>query len=302
MERLRAAIEQARKTRNEEPSVKRENRTTDALQAPVEGDTKGRSRTRAIGDAGVAGSGAFANAEVAAHWANLQSVKLKPGRLRRQRLVGDQAKGQERAAFDMLRTRLLTQMQKENWRRVAVTSPAMACGKSTATLNLALSLSRMPEIKTIVFETDMRRPSMARMLGLRGEQSVFDVLSGKAEFSEQAVRIADNVAVSINHGVTRNPAEILHSPRAASLLKLIEEAYQPDVVIFDMPPMMQSDDALGFLKNVDCAILIALAESTTLEQVDFCETEIAAHTNVAGVVLNRCRFAGGGYGYGYGDY
>jgi protein-tyrosine kinase len=36
-------------------------------------------------------------------------------------------------------------------------------------------------------------------------------------------------------------------------------------------------------------MMLAKAESTTVAQIDFCEKEIAEHTNVLGVVLNQCR-------------
>ena len=56
---------------------------------------------------------------------------------------------------------------------------------------------------------------------------------------------------------------------------------------------------------VDCALLIARAEVTTVAQIDACEREIAEQTNVLGVVLNQYRHeddtTGYGYGYGYGQ-
>lgn len=303
MERLRAAIEQARKTRAEGgASVHDIKDVVPEAKAPApktNGSPNGEARNGTEGKI----NAAPVPSDVHAAWEALEEVQLKPRRMRRNRLVME-GKGEERGAFDMLRTRLLTMLQKENWRRVAVTSPTMACGKSTTTLNLALALSRMPDVRTIVIEADMRRPSMAKMLGVKGEHSVFDLFAGRANFSEMAVRIGSNVALAMNHGVARNPAELLHGQSTPALLRMIEETYQPDVVLFDMPPMLQSDDALGFVQNVDCAVLIALAESTTLSQVDVCEAELAQHTNVAGVVLNRCRYTGAGYGYayGYGEY
>ena len=304
MERLRAAIEQARKTREEGGANVHELSSAVAeAPAPAAPTRNGSANGNAVKGVEAPVAAPQPRGDVQAHWDALEKIQLKPARMRRNRLVMD-GKTPERGAFDMLRTRLLTMMQKENWRRVAVTSPTMACGKSTTTLNLALALSRMPDIRTIVIETDMRRPSMAKMLGVKGEHSVFDLFAGRANFSEMAVRIGSNVALAMNHGVARNPAELLHGQSTPALLRMIEETYQPDVVLFDMPPMLQSDDALGFIQNVDCAVLIALAESTTLSQVDVCEAELAQHTNVAGVVLNRCRYTGAGYGYayGYGDY
>jgi hypothetical protein len=65
--------------------------------------------------------------------------------------------------------------------------------------------------------------------------------------------------------------------------------------------MLAGDDAIGFLHNVDCALLVAAAGSTTIAQVDACERDIAAHTNVLGVTLNKCRYLDKDQAYGY-DY
>ncbi|MEM8849563.1 MAG: chromosome partitioning ATPase-like protein, partial [Pseudomonadota bacterium] len=73
-------------------------------------------------------------------------------------------------------------------------------------------------------------------------------------------------------------------------------------LLFDLPPLMVSDDALAFLPLADCALMIAAAEQSSLRQVDNCEKEIAAQTAMLGVVLNRCAQPGPGYGYGYGSY
>jgi len=70
-------------------------------------------------------------------------------------------------------------------------------------------------------------------------------------------------------------------------------------VLFDMPPLLAGDDALAFIGHVDCVLLVAAAETSTIEEVDTCERELAAHTNVLGVVLNKCRYPDRQYGYSY---
>ena len=73
--------------------------------------------------------------------------------------------GAEAMAFDALRTKILQQMRANGWRRVAITSPGAACGKSTVALNLAFSLARQPDMRAILLDLDLRRPSLARMVG-----------------------------------------------------------------------------------------------------------------------------------------
>ena len=75
-------------------------------------------------------------------------------------------------------------------------------------------------------------------------------------------------------------------------------------MLFDMPPLLVSDDTIAFLDQVDCVLMIAAAEESTMGEIDRCGKELARHTQVLGVVLNKCRFMDRdeGYDYDYGDY
>ena len=53
---------------------------------------------------------------------------------------------------------------------------------------------------------------------------------------------------------------------------------------------------------MDCALIIAAAESTTISEIDRCERDLAGRTNVVGVVLNKARYMEKSDGYGYGYY
>lgn len=226
---------------------------------------------------------------LAAHWSALPGFAPAPGLLARGHVVTAVA-GKEAAPFDLMRTRLLQQMRANNWRRVAITSPGPACGKSTIALNLAMSLARQSDLRTVLTEMDMRRPSLARMLGLRAPQSFARVLEGLEPFATQAVRIGENLAISTCHAPHPRPAELLHSPSVATALDRIEAEYAPSIFIFDMPPMFVSDDTMAVMGKMDCVLIIAAAESTKIKEIDRCERELAAQTNVLGVVLNKCRY------------
>ena len=95
---------------------------------------------------------------------------------------------------------------------------------------------------------------------------------------------------------------MLHSAKGRDVLADIEARWRPDITIFDMSPMLASDDNVGFMGNVDCALLVAAAESTSLQNIDICEKELAQLTNVLGVILNKCRYADSSAGYGYEPY
>jgi protein-tyrosine kinase len=243
-----------------------------------------------------------ASAEVMARWLALTEFEPKPSLMRRNHIIGyfsGREGGQEGGVIDMMRTRVLQEMKRNGWRRLAITSPNPGCGKTTTCLNLAFSLGRQGNQRTIVAELDMRRPGMAKMLGLRRSNSLSRVLEGKGDLAETLVRYGDNLAFGTNAGSARNPAELLQSTEITEALTRIEAEYDPTVILCDMPPMLMSDDMLAFAPNVDCVLLLAAAETTTMDDLDTCERELAAHTNVLGVVLNKCRYTDPSYGYGY---
>jgi Mrp family chromosome partitioning ATPase len=115
------------------------------------------------------------------------------------------------------------------------------------------------------------------------------MLSGGTTLAEQALRYRQNVAVAAAHKVSSDPTSLLTSKAVHDTLAEIETAYSPDMMIFDLPPLLVGDDTRSILKDVDCALLVVRSEVTTVSQIDTCEREIAEHTNMLGLVLNQCR-------------
>ncbi len=293
MERIQSAIEKARAERRSVLSQ-------DGGQGGDRGESRnaGQSAAAPAAEPAAAPAATPASSAAPALWAALTPFVPDPRLLVRNRIVAAEG-GREAVPFDVMRTRLLQQMRANNWRRVAITSPTAACGKSMIALNLAFALARQPDIRTLLCELDLRRPSLSATIGLREPLNFARVIEGRAPFADHARRVGDNLGLALNRGPVKNPAELLHSPTVAEALDRIEADYDPTLMIFDMPPLLVSDDALAFLGQVDCAILVAAAEVTTIKEIDTCERELAAQTNVLGVVLNKCRYTGPDYGYDY---
>ena len=276
MERLQAAINKARNNQGETA------RTTRARPVPAQ-----------------------PRDDTSEAWEALPEAQLAPKLLRRNRIVTSEA-GPEATPFDMLRTRTLRHMQEQGWRRLAITSPTPACGKSTVTLNLALSIARQSAAKAIEIEMDMRRPSQNQLLGLRGQRDqngpgVPELLTGDASFADVGFRYGPGLALATGNAPVANASDILLDDRIGQTLDAIEQAYQPQLMLFDMPPLLVSDDTMAFMRHVDCVLIVAAAERSSVSEIDRCERELASQTNVLGVVLNKSRFSTGEYG-GYGDY
>jgi len=190
-------------------------------------------------------------------------------------------------------------MQTNGWRRLAITSPGPASGKSTISLNLGYSLTLQPSTHVILCEMDLRKPSLRRILGASPEYDFAKVVNGTAAFADQALRLRPNFAVAAARSSVDHSAELLQDAALAETLNRIEAEYDPTLMIFDMPPLQVCDDTMAFVDKVDCVLIVAGAESTKINDLDQCERELAARTNILGIVLNKCRYGGSEQSYDY---
>lgn len=275
MEKLQAALQKAREKREA------------AGGAPTDRSQAVRGRT--------------SDGDIAERWAQIAPLEVNERKLIRRRLVALRG-GAVATPFDVLRTKVLQLMGANGWRRLIVTSPSPGSGKTTTSANLAIALARQKDLRVILMDLDMRRPALAKLIGHKAETSADAVLEGKVEFAKQARRLGDNLALSMNYVSARDPSDLFLRSRTSEAIDRIEAEFRPDIMLFDMPPMMVNDDTSAFVRNADCALIVAEAEVSTVGQIDTCEKELAERTNVLGVVLNKCRFANEGYGNYYYNY
>ena len=224
----------------------------------------------------------------AAHWSQLMPYEPNPDHLQRHRILTLNADPASNP-FDVLRTKVFLLMKQNGWKRLAITSPNKACGKTTTACNLAIGLSRQRENRTMLFDMDLRRPRISDMLGRRPQHGIKAMLTGEVPPEDQMLCLRGNVALSLNTAAVPDSTQLMMADRTGDTLDRIQQSFDPDIMIFDLPPMFAADDTRAFLKNVDCAMIVARAEHTKTSQLDQCEREVAEQTNVLGVVLNNCR-------------
>ena len=192
-------------------------------------------------------------------------------------------------ATDALRTQVLQTLKAKNWRRVAMSAPTSGCGTTFTALNLALSISAIPDVRTLLVDLNQRAPGLAGALDCNPVLSASDLLQGKVSYLEYLRRYGDNLAVGLTGAVPPNPAEILQGAGAAEILDEMTGYLAPDVELFDMPPMLEYDDLAGFLPQVDAVLLVADGTRTQARQIARCERLLEGRAPLLGVVLNRGR-------------
>lgn len=201
-------------------------------------------------------------------------------------------------AFDILRTRLLRGLAEKGWKRIAVTSPTHGCGKSFVATNLALSLARRPASRTVLIDLDLRRPEIAKVLGIHEDRALGEFLSGEQPLEGVFRRYGRTLALGLNGEPIEKASETLHDPDTVSALAAMVEQLDPEVVIYDLPPALVNDDVLALGPCIDAVLLVTDGTKTSPAEINTCEKLFEGRIPLLGVVLNRAQdFNAGRYRY-----
>lgn len=232
---------------------------------------------------------------LALHWNSLPAVT--PGL--RGRILGDvplvsvHRDHPASRAFDLLRTRLLHTLKANGWHRIAIAGPTPGCGATFTAVNLALSLARVPRSRTVLMDLNLRDPGVADAMELEAPGPMRAFLRGEVEMADHMLRVGDTLALGLTPGPDVDAAEILHDRKTAEVLDLTAARLSPDVVLYDLPPVLAHDDLTAFLPQVDGVLLVADGTRTLARHIEQCERVFDGQTRVLGVILNRGREPGG---------
>jgi len=185
---------------------------------------------------------------------------------------------------------LLKDSRDQQWTSVGITSPTSGGGKATVAANLAISLTKHADIRVAIIDLDLRQPRVAAIFGHIGLYSTAQFLQGECSLHDFLVRIGDNLAIGASPDASSYPAELLHGHSTVQMLGRVRNELKPDMVIYNLPSLLESDDCLGMLPLVDTALLVVGAEHDTVSDIDASERELQARTKLLGVVLNKCRY------------
>ncbi len=208
-------------------------------------------------------------------------------------------------AYRVLRTNLQFAAVDRPLDTLLVTSPAPSEGKSMTIANLAAALAQAGQ-KVIIVDTDLHRPRLHKVFGLRNNLGVTTALLQEHPNIDGLLQetTLPNLRVLTAGPLPPNPAELLGSQRMAELMATLKN--ESDIVLFDSPPVTALSDTAILSTQMDGVLLVIDAGKT---RRDIAKRAIEAlnrvNAHVIGVLLNRMPMQGGGgyyYYYQYGDY
>ena len=192
-------------------------------------------------------------------------------------------------AFDMLRSRLLQGLGGDSGSRIAITSPTHGCGKSFVALNLAFSLARRAQSRAALVDLDLRRPTIAGLLGAMDIPPLAGFLTGEQPLEMPFRRLGKTLALGLNGQPVAGASDLLHHPAAGSALASIQDRLAPEVTLYDLPPALVCDDVMAMAGLVDGVLLVADGTRSAAADIRTCERLFEGRLPLLGVVLNRAQ-------------
>ena len=217
--------------------------------------------------------------------------------LEKNRIIAAGSADPAAAAYRLLRTQVLQRMEKNGWRSLAILSPGNAAGKTTTAINLAISLANDQMHTVLLVDFDLKRPTIAKRLGIVPETGSDDVLRGSARVADclHHPKGFDRLVVLPARDCLEQSSEALAGPSCRQLVEELRNRYPDRIIIFDLPPILGADDALAFSPLVECG-LIVVAEGSTQRDDVLRSMELMRNLPIVGTVLNRAHDVTSAYG------
>lgn len=164
--------------------------------------------------------------------------------------------------FRQLRTHLRSTNNAGGTQTVVVSSSIPREGKTSIAMNLAIMLAESGT-RVLLVDADLRRPRVAKYLGLEGSVGLSGVLSHTVELEDaiQKWGAGGKLHVLASGRPAPNPSELLGSPTMEKLISRFESDYE--VVVIDTPPLLPVTDPAVLGSKASGVMLVVSADGRT---------------------------------------
>lgn len=217
-------------------------------------------------------------------------LNLSDEELKSRHLVAGLAHDSRSEPYRQLRSQILKKMRDEGWRSLAITSPTHGNGKTLTALNLAISLSQEVNQTVMLVDLDLRNPGVAKTLGVENtHKGIVDSIMGDTPLEEILINPGYNrLVIAPGTPQGNHTSEILSSPSMKQLQSELYHRYEDRIIIFDLPALLDSDDALVFAPSSDATLLVVEDGGSKKEELERA-VHLLRDCNLVGTVINKVR-------------
>ena len=186
--------------------------------------------------------------------------------------------------FRFLGVRLRQLRQNRLLKKILITSTIPGEGKSMVAANLACTLARRKQQKTLLLDGDLRRPTLAHQLGLGRISGMSEVLQGSTDLMGSVYRL-DALGLWILPAgcAPQNPLELMQSGKLTPLMDQLTTWF--DWLVIDSPPVLPLADTSVWARLAD-GILLVTRQGTTEKQQLKRGLEVIESSKLLGAILN----------------
>ena len=191
----------------------------------------------------------------------------------------------------LIRTRVEREMEKKHAKTLMVTSSVPGEGKSTVSVNLAISMAQRGK-RVILVDCDLRAPTDQGIFGVREKRpGLSEVLTGQGTLEEALYSFEDKgISLKVLFGAEK-PTEKVEMLGGSAMKDLVEKLKgMADIVIFDTPPSAMLIDAVYLVRYIETALYVVRCDYARTQYIlkgieELSETDIT----IAGCILNGGR-------------
>jgi capsular exopolysaccharide synthesis family protein len=201
-------------------------------------------------------------------------------------MIVDAREGAASEYFGVLRARLLNARNKSDIRSVVITSPQEQDGKTFNSINLAISLGQLQQLRILLVDGDLRRSSITQILALQRETGLADFLQDLVPFEEcvKATTLPHLYVVPGGNISAELLPAILEGMRWPKFIQKAKEEF--DLIIVDSVPVSAPIADFELLLNAcDSALLVVQVHKTAREALDITSTRMEG--KLLGLIVNN---------------
>ena len=202
--------------------------------------------------------------------------------------------------FRFLKVRLRHLQQKRLLKRLLITSSLPEEGKSMIAANLAYTLAKKQQQRILLLEGDLRRPSLAKQLGLGKLPGLSELLQGEPSPAMNIYQLEGLGFWILPAGSPpTDPLELLQSRDLSALMDQLGVWF--DWIVIDSPPVLPLGDTSVWMRLADGILLVTRPGKTAKRRLQRA-LEAVEQPKLLGALVNGSREAARSEYYGYGYY